>query len=39
MAGGEQQFNNAIAVFNPEVKEEEGAKPPKLKKAEEVAQK
>jgi len=29
---------NTIAVFNPEVKEEPNAKPPKLKKAEEVAQ-
>jgi hypothetical protein len=29
---------NTIAVFNPEVKEEANAKPPKLKKAEEVAQ-
>jgi hypothetical protein len=30
--------DNAIAVFNPEVKEEPNAKPPKLKKAEEVKQ-
>jgi len=29
---------NAIAVFNPEVKEEPGAKPAKLKKVEEVAE-
>ena len=37
-AAGKQMEGNAIAVFNPEVKEEEGAKPSKLKKAEEVAQ-
>jgi hypothetical protein len=36
-AAGKQMEGNAIAVFNPEVKDEKDAKPPKLKKADEVA--